>query len=370
MSWDCNADTTTIVTNEAENFDVQLFSGQGRLTADRAEVQDLPGRSVFIGPYVDDFFSLRVTAIDGRNIETLAKTVQVGDACTGERIFQRYADPEAEAPATPAKPDDAPKGPAPFVDPTKDPFDYVKRYVEEETYRNWFDESYGEEYGTICAAVGLAEGCIERYNQMLEDVVPPPPEPVVEVPEPVVEEPEPEPVVEEPEPEPVVEEPEPEVVAPEEPEPEVVEPEEPEPVPPAEEEEASGCLIATAAYGTEMAPQLQALREVRDGTLLATGSGTAFMSAFNTAYYSFSPAVADMERQSPLFRQAVQAFIAPMIATLSVVMPLAETHSGEGSEGSVVAYGIASLAILAGMYVAAPAYVIHRTGRALRRRRD
>ena len=58
----------------------------------------------------------------------------------------------------------------------------------------------------------------------------------------------------------------------------------------------SGCLIATAAHGIELAPQVQALREYRDGTLLATGSGSAFMSAFSAAHYSFSPYVADLER--------------------------------------------------------------------------
>ena len=47
-----------------------------------------------------------------------------------------------------------------------------------------------------------------------------------------------------------------------------------------------GCLIATAAYGTELAPQVQLLREIRDNTLSSTTSGTSFMIGFNTVYYS------------------------------------------------------------------------------------
>ena len=55
------------------------------------------------------------------------------------------------------------------------------------------------------------------------------------------------------------------------------------------EEEAGGCLIATAAYGSEMAPQVQLLREIRDNQLMNTEAGSAFMSGFNEMYYSFSP---------------------------------------------------------------------------------
>ena len=41
--------------------------------------------------------------------------------------------------------------------------------------------------------------------------------------------------------------------------------------------EGGGCLIATAAYGSEMAPQVQFLREIRDNTVLQTQSGVSFM---------------------------------------------------------------------------------------------
>ena len=107
-------------------------------------------------------------------------------------------------------------------------------------------------------------------------VAPEPPEPQEpEQPEPEVVEPEPV------EPEPV----EPEPVEPEPVEPEPVEPEpvvtEPEPAP---EAEPSGCLIATAAYGSELASQVQFLREIREGTLMSTSSGTAFMTSHLTTF--------------------------------------------------------------------------------------
>lgn len=130
-----------------------------------------------------------------------------------------------------------------------------------------------------------------------------------------------------------------------------------------EERSGGACLIATAAYGTEMAGEIQALREIRDTTLLGTASGSAFMSAFNGVYYSFSPAVADLERQSPEFRQLVRALITPMVSSLSI-MSLAD-----GSDAGVLALGIAVIALNAGMYVAAPVAVAMAAKRVLRQRR-
>ena len=92
------------------------------------------------------------------------------------------------------------------------------------------------------------------------------------------------------------------------------------------EEEGGGCLIATATYGSEMAPQVQQLRELRDNQLLQTESGTQFMTMFNDVYYTFSPTIADMQRENPLFKEAVKLAITPMISTLSL-MQNAESES-------------------------------------------
>ena len=60
--------------------------------------------------------------------------------------------------------------------------------------------------------------------------------------------------------------------------------------------EGGGCLIATAVYGSEMSPQVQFLREIRDNKVMSTELGISFMNKFNQFYYSFSPLVADYER--------------------------------------------------------------------------
>ena len=118
------------------------------------------------------------------------------------------------------------------------------------------------------------------------------------------------------------------------------------------EKVSGGCLIATATYGTELAPQVQFLREVRDNQLMNTESGTTFMAGFNQLYYSFSPTIADMEREHPLFQEAVRAFITPMILTLSIM-----TLADDGSESEVLGLGISVILLNLGMYIAAPALV-------------
>ncbi|KFM18934.1 hypothetical protein AAA799P11_00880 [Marine Group I thaumarchaeote SCGC AAA799-P11] len=118
------------------------------------------------------------------------------------------------------------------------------------------------------------------------------------------------------------------------------------------ESNGGGCLIATAAYGIELAPQVQFLREIRDNTIMSTTSGASFMTGFNQLYYSFSPTIADWERENPMFQEAVRAFITPMISTLSI-MTLAE----DGSEVEVLGLGISVIALNLAMYIAAPALI-------------
>jgi tetratricopeptide (TPR) repeat protein len=118
-----------------------------------------------------------------------------------------------------------------------------------------------------------------------------------------------------------------------------------------EPEEKGGCLIATATYGSEMSPQVQQLRELRDNQLLNTESGTAFMSTFNNVYYSFSPVIADMERENPMFKEAVKLSLTPMLSSLSIM-------EGANSESEVLGLGLSVIALNLGMYIALPAFGI------------
>jgi len=117
--------------------------------------------------------------------------------------------------------------------------------------------------------------------------------------------------------------------------------------------EGGGCLIATAAFGSEMAPQVQFLRELRDNTVLQTQSGTTFMTGFNQFYYSFSPAVADYERENPVFKEAVKLTLTPLLTSLTIL-----NYVDINTEQEMLGYGIGVILLNIGMYFVVPATVI------------
>jgi len=120
-----------------------------------------------------------------------------------------------------------------------------------------------------------------------------------------------------------------------------------------ESENGGGCLIATATYGSEMALEVQQLRELRDNSLLQTKSGTSFMEVFNDVYYSFSPIIADMEREHPVFKEIIKLAITPMISSLSVL-----NYVDMDSEAEILGYGISLIILNVGMYLGIPAILI------------
>ncbi|MGI0057266.1 MAG: CFI-box-CTERM domain-containing protein [Nitrosarchaeum sp.] len=191
---------------------------------------------------------------------------------------------------------DEPKKIAPFVDPTLDPQFYIDRYNNEPKFKEWFDKTY-QEYSSIYDAVGLDEPkIIEQESGQCgpgTDLV----DGVCTVKDNL--------------------------------------------------KEGGGCLIATAAYGSEMAPQVQLLREIRDNKVMSTASGVSFMIGFNQLYYSFSPTIADLERENPAFKEIIKIGITPMLSSLSIM-------SAADSEQKIVVYGIGVILMNVGMYFVAP----------------
>ncbi len=102
----------------------------------------------------------------------------------------------------------------------------------------------------------------------------------------------------------------------------------------------SGCLIATAAFGSELTPQVQFLRNFRDHYILSTVSGSAFMNAFNSIYYSFSPQIAGYERSQPWLQSMVKAGLYPLFGILITAERAYAVIAGDA--GSILAGATAS----------------------------
>ena len=74
------------------------------------------------------------------------------------------------------------------------------------------------------------------------------------------------------------------------------------------------------------------------------------MSGFNELYYSFSPYIADMERENPMFKEAVKLGLTPMLSSLAIM-------ENANSESEVLGLGLSVIALNLGMYIAAPALI-------------
>lgn len=68
----------------------------------------------------------------------------------------------------------------------------------------------------------------------------------------------------------------------------------------------SWCFIATAAYGSPLAPQVQFLREIRDEVLRQTEWGFNFFETYWKYYYRISPPIAEEMKRDPQLRRTIR----------------------------------------------------------------
>jgi hypothetical protein len=120
----------------------------------------------------------------------------------------------------------------------------------------------------------------------------------------------------------------------------------------------SQCLIATAAFGSELTPQVQYLRYFRDNYILSTASGTAFMKVFDSVYYSVSPQIAEYEREQPWMQSTVKVALYPLFG---ILMAAERVHVvvGGGEVGAILA-GLVSSVLIGAIYLTPLGYVASR----------
>jgi peptide/nickel transport system substrate-binding protein len=99
---------------------------------------------------------------------------------------------------------------------------------------------------------------------------------------------------------------------------------------------------------------VQYLRDFRDNYILSTASGSAFMNAFNSIYYSFSPQVADYEREQPWLQATVKAALYPLFGILTTAE---RAHAVVGGEAGAIAAGATASALIGAVYLVPAGYV-------------
>jgi peptide/nickel transport system substrate-binding protein len=119
-------------------------------------------------------------------------------------------------------------------------------------------------------------------------------------------------------------------------------------------QQPSGCLIATAAFGSELTPQVQYLRNFRDHYILSTASGSAFMNSFNSIYYSFSPRVADYEREQPWLQATVKIGLYPLFGILAAAE---RAQAAVGGEAGAILAGATGSSLIGAFYFLPAGYV-------------
>jgi hypothetical protein len=77
------------------------------------------------------------------------------------------------------------------------------------------------------------------------------------------------------------------------------------------------------------------------------------MTGFNQFYYSFSPTIADMERENKIFKETVKLAITPLLTSLSIL-----NYVDIDSDEAMLGYGIGIILLNLGMYFVAPAMII------------
>jgi hypothetical protein len=131
------------------------------------------------------------------------------------------------------------------------------------------------------------------------------------------------------------------------------------------------CIIATAAYGSEIEPHVVYMRFVRDNLIGSSPMGRTLVAAFNVFYYSWSPAVAKAIAGSEVLRAIFRVVLLPLIGIVHVtaVVFMAVTNLGGITDlASVVAFLVAA-AMTVAVYVALPFLAALKLKQGIRTRR-
>ena len=119
----------------------------------------------------------------------------------------------------------------------------------------------------------------------------------------------------------------------------------------------SGCIIATAAYGSEMTPEVSYMRHVRDEKIGSNQAGRYLVNDWNLFYYSWSPPIAELLAGSRELQYTFRILLLPVIAVVHSTAFIYDVTMSINTEfASVAAFlfaGVSSIAI----YILTPLFI-------------
>ncbi len=127
--------------------------------------------------------------------------------------------------------------------------------------------------------------------------------------------------------------------------------------------EESRCIIATAAFGSELAPEVSYLRNFRDHLVMSTYAGSRFITAFNAFYYSWSPQVAGVIRGNDALASLTRLSILPLLEVLKMGSSLYRILQPLGGEAAIISTGTVASFLLGLIYLSPLLLILSRLDR-------
>jgi len=127
-------------------------------------------------------------------------------------------------------------------------------------------------------------------------------------------------------------------------------------------------VIATATFGSVLAPEVVYMRYVRDQLIGSTPSGRTLIEAFNTFYYAWSPAVAEVIAGNGLLRAIFRIILLPLVGIVHVSAMIFRTvalMTGQTDRASVFAF-VAAAVMTISVYIALPIAAVAKSKQTIR----
>jgi hypothetical protein len=118
------------------------------------------------------------------------------------------------------------------------------------------------------------------------------------------------------------------------------------------------CIIATATYGSEMAPEVIFMRHVRDDMIGSNEVGRSIVNGWNTFYYSWSTPLAQLITTHSTLQPVFRVLLLPLVGTIHATASIYNlTALVNLTLASIIAFLFAAIASTIA-YILAPLFTI------------